>query len=111
MTPDDLDRILSSDDSLEPSSGFLKNVMAAVQQAPEEFPRTFPWLRFVTGLIALLVMAAAGTLLLMRWGPALTPLAVRLEPFTALAQAFGYVVAATLLTLCIAAIPWLRVRP
>jgi hypothetical protein len=43
MTPDDLDRILSSEDLLEPSSDFAMDVMDAVrQQAAEPSPLQFP---------------------------------------------------------------------
>jgi RNA polymerase sigma-70 factor, ECF subfamily len=63
-----LKRRCANDDSLEPSSGFLKNVMAAAQELPEIPHPNFPWRRFLTGLEALMVMAAAGTQLLVRWG-------------------------------------------
>jgi hypothetical protein len=62
---DDLDRILSSEDALEPSSGFTAAVMDAVRDAAEEPPPlTFPWLRFVIGVIACGVWAASGAALL-----------------------------------------------
>ena len=35
MTPEELDRILSSDDTLEPSSGFASKVMASVRREAE----------------------------------------------------------------------------
>ena len=110
MTPDDLDRILSSDDALEPSSGFLKNVMAAAQELPDIPPPTFPWRRFLAGQAALMVMAAAGTPLLEKWGAGLTPLAARLAPLAAIAPEFGCAVAATLVAVGVAAIPWLLAR-
>src|SRR5258708_3997794 len=72
MTPEDLDRILSSEDLLEPSSDFEMDVMAAVRrQAAESSPLQFPWFRFVAGLAASGAMAAAGTVLLLRSAPAL----------------------------------------
>jgi hypothetical protein len=66
MTPDDLDRILSSEDLLEPSSEFAMEVMAAVRRhAAEPSPLLFPWFRFAAGLAASGAMAVAGTVLLL----------------------------------------------
>jgi hypothetical protein len=51
MDRDHLDEILSSAEDLVPSPGFIKNVMAAVQEeaaAPPPIP--FPWSRAVPGL-------------------------------------------------------------
>lgn len=56
--PDELDRILSGDDSLAASSGFADSVMEAVRvQAAEDRPRPFPWIRFGAGVAACGVMA------------------------------------------------------
>jgi hypothetical protein len=64
MTPEELDSILSTDETVEPSPRFASSVMAAVRRDTEyERPR-FPWLRFATGIAASLVMAATGTALL-----------------------------------------------
>jgi uncharacterized membrane protein len=57
MTDDDLDRILSRDDSILPSSGFVSSVMDAVRReaaAPPAIP--FPWKRALPGLVAWAVM-------------------------------------------------------
>ena len=59
MNDDDLDRILISEEPLEPSSGFAASVMARVREAAAEPPPLpFPWLRFVLG--ALVLAAVAG---------------------------------------------------
>ncbi|MBU0755817.1 MAG: hypothetical protein KJ645_11800 [Planctomycetes bacterium] len=49
---DDLDTILSSDEVVTPSFGFISSVMRAVHQSCR-FTGTipFPWFRFATGLI------------------------------------------------------------
>lgn len=50
--PEKLDHILSSDDVLVPSSGFVESVMERVREeaaAPPPIP--FPWRRFVPGLV------------------------------------------------------------
>ena len=64
---DELDRILSSEEPLVPSSGFAARVMEAVRDAataPPPLP--FPWGRFAIGVAACLVFAASFVLLLMR---------------------------------------------
>jgi len=53
MMDDDLDRILSGDDSIVPSSGFAGSVMEAVRReaaVPPALP--FPWERALPGLVA-----------------------------------------------------------
>jgi hypothetical protein len=103
MTPDDLDRILSSEDFLEPSSGFGSNVMDAVRrQAAEPPPLRFPWGRFATGLAACGVMAGAGTVLLLRGEPTFPVLAA---PLVALLPKLGYAAAALLVSLGLGALP------
>jgi hypothetical protein len=110
MTPDDIDQILSSEDLLEPSSDFVMDVMAAVRR-PAEPPRlTFPWFRFVAGVAASVVMAAAGTVLLLRAGPALAPMTAPFAPLAATAPEFVYAMAAMLLSLGLAAVPRLLIR-
>jgi hypothetical protein len=51
MKPDDLDRILSEEIGIAPSTGFVSGVMDAVRReasAPPPIP--FPWLRALPGL-------------------------------------------------------------
>ena len=55
--PDDLDRILSRQETIVPSSGFAARVMEAVEQeavAPPPIP--FPWRRALPGLVACLAL-------------------------------------------------------
>jgi hypothetical protein len=67
MTPEELDQILYSEESVAASSGFTRSVMDAVRrQASEPPPLLFPWLRFVAGVMACAVMALAGVVLLSR---------------------------------------------
>ena len=61
MANDDLDRILSGEPNIVPSSGFVTNVMRAVRrEASIPAPIPFPWLRVVPGLaistVALIVL-------------------------------------------------------
>lgn len=64
---DELDRILTSEEILTPSSGFPARVMEAVQDAAAEpSPLPFPWGRLAAGVIASIVSGAASVALVMR---------------------------------------------
>ncbi len=53
MKHDDLDRILSHEQEILPSSGFAASVMEAVrQEASALSPIPFPWKRVLPGLVA-----------------------------------------------------------
>jgi hypothetical protein len=52
MRDDDLDRILSSQQEIIPSSGFVDAVMDAVRRESEAPPMPFPWKRALPGLFA-----------------------------------------------------------
>jgi hypothetical protein len=57
---DDIDRVLASEDSIVPSSGFAASVMEAVRrdaEAPPPIP--FPWKRALPGLIYCMAALAA----------------------------------------------------
>jgi hypothetical protein len=112
MTPEELDRILSSEDLLEPSSDFTVDVMARIYlQAAEPSPLSFPWFRVVTGLAASCVMAAAGAVLLLRIGPALTATVAPLAQLGAVTPELGYATAAVLTSLAVAVLPRMLFRP
>jgi hypothetical protein len=58
MTPEDLDRILASEEPLVPSSGFTAFLMERVREsaaAPPPLP--FPWRRFLLGLLSTLALS------------------------------------------------------
>jgi len=60
MTDDPVDRILSREDDILPSSGFVCSVMEAVrQEAATPPPIPFPWKWAAPGLIALVVALIA----------------------------------------------------
>ncbi len=64
MTTDELNRILSAADPLEPSAAFTLAVLQAVQrEAAEPPPVPFPWVRFALGLLACGIVSATGTVL------------------------------------------------
>jgi len=57
---DNIDRILSDDQEVIPSSTFVKNVMATVRrEASTPAPVPFPWLRVLPGLAIVAVALAA----------------------------------------------------
>jgi hypothetical protein len=65
MTRDALDRILSSEDQIVPSSGFAASVMDAVRrEAATPPPIPFPWKRalpgFALGVVALATLLLVG---------------------------------------------------
>jgi hypothetical protein len=52
MNPDELDRILSAEQEILPSSGFTASVMGAVRaEASAPPPIPFPWKRVLPGLV------------------------------------------------------------
>lgn len=79
MKADDLDRLLSRDDVIVPSSGFAMAVMDAVlREAATPAPLPFPWKRALPGIIAgaIALIAAVGCSVL------LVPLAYALPPLS-----------------------------
>jgi|SRR5271157_1684832 len=92
MRNDDLDRILSQQEEILPSSGFASSVMEAVaREAAVPPPIPFPWKRALPGLSAagLALMAVlTGSLLLLENGAASQPLPPEwLSALTSLLQA------------------------
>jgi len=66
---DELDRILSSEKALQPSSGLTAAVMERVRrEAAEPEPIAFPWRRFVPGAIACFVLLVAGLVMIAQYG-------------------------------------------
>jgi hypothetical protein len=99
MIPEDIDRILSSDDMLEPASGFVDKVMDRVRhQADEPTPQRFPWLRFAFGLISCLIVAASGTELAPRLQHSLIGLCAPLTSLSGIEPELGYAVAAAIVS-------------
>jgi hypothetical protein len=107
---DELERILASEDSFEPSAGFRAGVMDAVRQAAAEPPPLrFPWGRLAVGLASCGVLAAAGTTLAPQAVPALIP-AETLAQLAEAAPSLGYAGLAVFLSLAMARLPRLFVR-
>ncbi len=69
MTPDELDRVLSHDEEIVPSSGLAASVMDLVRSeasAPDPIP--FPWRRLALGITAGVGLAAW-----LAWSGAMAP--------------------------------------
>jgi hypothetical protein len=103
---DPVDRVLSAEDRLVPSSGFHSRVMAAVMT--DEMRRSttpFPWVRLALGVTTSLAWAAAGAWAAEQidWS-AFAPVATAL----ALEPAVGYAAAAVAASLMIMAVPLLQ---
>jgi len=55
----DIDRLLTDEDKITPSSKFLESVMEAVErEAAAHRPIEFPWLRALPGIVAMIVALA-----------------------------------------------------
>ncbi|NOX69636.1 MAG: hypothetical protein GXP15_10650 [Gammaproteobacteria bacterium] len=55
----DIDRLLTDEDKVTPSSKFLESVMAAVErEAAARRPIEFPWFRALPGIVAMIVALA-----------------------------------------------------
>jgi hypothetical protein len=104
---DDLDRILLSEESLAPSSGFAAAVMESVREAAAEPPPlAFPWTRFAACAIACVAGAAAGAIVI----AGIEPSALReaAAPLQAAAPELGYAAAAAIASLAVVRLPRLR---
>jgi hypothetical protein len=101
MHMDELDRILSTDEPLTPSSGFTARVMESVHDAAAQPPPLpFPWGRFMTGVLASLASLASGAVLVT--SPEASTLGAALAGYADVAAPVGYalaVAAACLVTL------------
>lgn len=71
---DELDRILGSEEGLEPSSGLTRRVMEALEQdrqTPPPIP--FPWMRLLPALLGALGIVVAFAVYLATGSPGPTP--------------------------------------
>jgi hypothetical protein len=94
---DELDRILSSDEMLEPSSGFATAALRAVHEAAAEPPPLpFPWGRLAIGLAACGTLTVSATALALRTNlslaslPTLASLPPPLPQLAVVAPELGY---------------------
>jgi hypothetical protein len=103
---DDIDRILSNDETILPSSGFAAAVMEAVRrEASVPPPIPFPWMRALPGLVSMGAAIALGVAALAgefgaqpRSGPTLAELIINAANAATEAEAH-WIVLALLLSL------------
>ena len=89
MKPEDLERILREDDTIEPSSGFADRVMRAVRDdAADLGPIGFPWSRVVPGLALCAVAVVVGIFAVVGAGPAAPAPGFAREAMTLLSRWF-----------------------
>ncbi len=91
MTVDEIESILSSEETIEPSAGFAASVMEAVRRSAAEAPALpFPWPRLAGGMAVSAACALAGGLLALRAEAPLVALPSGLSPLRAAAPELGY---------------------
>ena len=85
MNPETIDRILTTDDELIPSSGFLSAVMERVrEEAAAPPPLPFPWKRAIPGMVVVVgVLGWSGFEVFRYAGPAALELQFALPQFSA----------------------------
>jgi len=112
MKPENLDRILGSEEELSPSSGFVACVMERVrQEAAAPAPLPFPWKRALPGMIVVGVGLVWCLVQLVRMGiaEAKTPVLITMHPATLMTphiESAGAVAAA----LGVSLLSWLLAR-
>jgi hypothetical protein len=104
LNVDTLDRILGSDEEIEPSSGLVDTVMHAVlEEAQTPPPLRFPWHRFVVGTAAAVAALVAGvTLSWIEGWPVSAGSPLTLETLLGSRTLFAYVLPAATLLLTLA---------
>ena len=114
MNGDLLDKILASEDKLEPSSGFAEGVMARIVEesaAPKAIP--FPWRRMLPGFVLALAVFGWGGWSLARAlaGVSMSQLSARLpEKISAVAIGDNRLGLAALALALTGAVAWLAAR-
>ena len=126
MKPDELDRILSRETEVTPSSGFTHAVMAAVRsEAVTPPPIPFPWVRALPGLAvwAIAIVWAAiesfrspaqesvltSSFSTMKWIDGFVPMVTNLTSTDAFGA--GWILLALLMTAVCLELTWLLTRP
>ena len=99
---DDLDRILTGADDIRPSAGFTEAVKAAIVLAADRPPLRVPWGRWAIGLIACLMLAAGGSVLVQ---PAVQAIGSALQPLAASSTALAWAAGAIAGSAAVALLP------
>ena len=111
MMPDELDEILRSDETIEPSPGFMGAVMGAVyQESTEPPPLRFPWSRFGIGVAACAVMTGSAGALWSRVEVSAPRALLHLASLNSVLPQLAYATATILITLVLLSLPRLTGR-
>jgi hypothetical protein len=111
MIPDELDEILRSDATIEPSPGFVSAVMRAVYRESTELPPLrFPWSRFGIGVAACALMTASAGALWSRVEVSAPRVLIHLASLNSVFPQLAYATATMLITLVLVSLPRLTGR-
>ena len=111
MMPDELDEILRSDETIEPSPGFVSAVMRAVyRESAEPPPLHFPWCRFGIGIAACALMTGSAGALWSRVEVSAPRVLIHLASLNSVLPQLAYATATILITLVLLSLPRLTGR-
>jgi len=111
MMPDELDEILMSDETIEPSPGFVSTVMHAVYLESTELPPLrFPWSRFGIGVAACVLMTGFAGALWSRVEVSAPRVLMHLASLNPVLPQLAYAPAILLITLVLLSLPRLTGR-
>ncbi len=111
MMPDELDEILRSDKTIEPSPGFVSAVLRATYRASTELPSLrFPWSRFGIGVAACALMTGSAGALWSRVEVSAPRVLIHLASLNSVLPQVAYATAILLITLVLLSLPRLTGR-
>jgi hypothetical protein len=111
MMPDELDEILRSDETIEPSPGFVSVVMRAVYRESTELPPLrFPWSRFGIGVAACALMTWSAGALWSHVEVSAPRVLIHLASVSSVLPQLAYAAATILITLALLSLPRLTGR-
>jgi hypothetical protein len=111
MMPDELDEILRSDETIEPSPGFVSAVMRATYRESTELPPLrFPWSRFGIGVAACALMTGSAGALWSRVEVSAPRVLIHLASLNSVLPQLAYATSILLITLVLLSLPRLTGR-
>jgi hypothetical protein len=109
--PDELDEILKSDVTIEPSPRFVSAVMRAIYRESAELPPLrFPWSRFAIGVAACALMTGSAGALWSRVELSAPRVLIHLTSLNSVLPQLAYASAIVLITLVLLSLPRLTGR-
>ena len=109
--PDELDEILRSEETIEPSPDFVSSVMRAVyRESTELSPLRFPWSRFGIGVAACGLMTGSAGALWSRVEVSAPQVLIHLASLNSVVPQLAYATATILIALVLLSLPRLTGR-